>query len=137
MFGFDDLISALGSIGGTVGDVAGSAASGLGDFGSNLWSGILNNPMQALGVGASGFNAFAPYMFGGGQDQNAFQGAGLQAQMQQPQGPTPQQIKRQLSNAQAQGLYGASPDFLATMSGVTPDELNQMLGYGGQRGPSQ
>ena len=136
-YGIDDFLSALSSIGGSIGDVAGSAASGLGDLGSNLWSGILNNPAQSLGAGLSGFNAFAPYLFGGQQDQSGFQGAGLQAQMQQPTGPSPQQVRRQLGNAQAQGLYGASPDFLAQMSGVTPSELDQMLGYNMQRGPTQ
>jgi hypothetical protein len=56
------------------------------------------------------------------------------SQMQQPGGPTSQQMaRRRLGEAQSQGMSGASPDFLATMAGVTPDELSQMLGWGGQR----
>ena len=115
--------------------VGGQAAQGAANLGGNLWQGIQSNPWGAIGAGIQGAGSLAP-MFMGGQPDQSFAGAGLQAQMQQPQGPSQQQIKSRLATAQAQGLSGASPDFLAQLNGVTPDELNQMLGLG-QRGGVQ
>lgn len=125
----------LSDIWGGASQAVGQAAGGLGDLGSSAWSGLQQNPWGALGAGLQGAGALAPMFMGqGGQQGQGGMDVGAWSQMQQPGGPTPQQLRRNVGDAQARGLSGASPDFMASMAGVTPEELNQMLGYrsGGQ-----
>lgn len=133
---FDWLTDIVSGIGGNLSDLwggvsgaAGQFAGGLGDLGGSMWSGIQQNPWQALGVGLQGAGTFAPMLLGQGGQQPQGMDVGAWSQMQQPGGPTPQQLRRDIGNVQSRGLSGASPDFMASMAGVTPEELNQMLGY--------
>lgn len=145
MFGIDDILGSIGDFAGGVSDlfnpatsslyngaanVASQAGSGIADFGSNLWGGISQNPWGALGGTLGAANQFGQLYMGMQNPQNTggFD-SGAQIQMQQPGGPTPQQLRRNIGDAQARGLAGASPDFMASMAGVTPQELDQMLGY--------
>lgn len=135
---WDALQQAIGGAGSSLSDLWGSASQtagqiggGIADFGGNLWNSAMQNPWQALGVGVQGASQFAPYLMNqsGAQGGNMGMDVGAWAQMQQPGGPTPQQLRRNIGDVQARGLSGASPDFMAAMSGVTPQELDQMLGY--------
>lgn len=92
--------------------------------GYQLDFGQLNYPSEYMGSLAGAFPGL--------QGMENFQGMtpGLAGQMQQPGGATGSQVRRRLADTQAQGLSGASPDFLASMAGVTPEELERMMGMG-------
>ena len=101
---------------------------GAGEFGGQALDSVANNPFGALGAGIQGAGALGG-MF---NDAPQMPEMGQFSQMQQPGGPTNQQMARQrLGKSQEQGMSGASPDFLATLAGVTPAELSQMMGWGG------
>lgn len=136
---WEALMEALSGLGSSIGEGAGSLwdsaagaagqfGQGAANFGGNLWQGAMQNPWGALSsVGQLGAQGAQMFM---GQDQG--QGgmdAGAMSQMQQPGGPTPQQMRRNIGDQQSKGLSGASPDFMAAQAGVTPEELNQLLGY--------
>lgn len=108
---FDAIISAISG-----------GASKVGDF-------LTSNAGNLLQAGGAGLQAAPMLMqaFGGAGGQQ-LPDVGLNTQIQQPGGPTPQMMRARLADAQAAGLSGASPDFLANMSGYTPDELNQIMG---------
>lgn len=120
-------------------NVAGQVGGGIADLGSSLWGSIAQNPYAAINAGLGVGNTLGGLLMGGQQQpqQMGYQNPqmyggfdqGAQTQMQQPGGPTPQQLRRNIGDAQARGLSGASPDFMASMAGVTPQELDQMLGY--------
>lgn len=128
--------SGLGDMFGGLWDTASGAAGQFGqgamNFGGNLWQGAMQNPWGALGLGMQGANMAMPYIMGHG-DQGGMD-TGAMTQMQQPGGPSPQQMRRNIGDIQSRGLSGASPDFMASMNGMTPAELDQMLGIrsGGQ-----
>ena len=125
------IIEGIGQSG--VGQAAASAAAQV------PWTDVLGLGIQGLGaadkMGAFGegglFGADQMPMFGNGQ-MSMFGGGqmpGIQAQT--AAGANPAGVRRTLSDAQSQGLSGASPDFLATLAGVTPEELTQLLGLQG------
>lgn len=131
---WEDLVG--GIIGGGGGEVAGGAASGgLGDwlgglFGGLDWGSAIGGGLSLAGTGLQAYNTISPMLQDApGQAQWNPQMAGMQGQMGAGQ-VSPEMMRRRLSDAQAQGMSGASPDFLATMAGVSPDELQKMLGYG-------
>lgn len=154
--GIGDIIGGIGDwIGGLFGSgggqAVGTAASGIGDaaaqygsqlggtaldFASGLGQGIINNPIGALGLGMTGFNTFAPMFMGGGGGGNQQQQLmGMPANFQyQAQGSDPSQMagmKRQMmGDLQSRGLESASPEFLANQMGLTPDELEKLMGRG-------
>ena len=108
-----------------------SIGGGASDLGSKLWEGVSSNPWGALGTGVQAAGSLSPLLMGMGQGQQ--QGGfgadpGALSQLQQPGAPSPQALRRNLADAQSQGLSGASPDFMASMAGVTPKELQQLLG---------
>lgn len=113
-------------------DSASGAASqfgqGAANFGGNLWQGVQGNPWGALGTGMQGAGMMMPYFMGQGN-----QGQGDMSAMQQMQpsggGMTQAQVKRNIGDQAGRGMSGASPDFTANMAGMTPQELEQMLGY--------
>lgn len=123
--GLGDMFSGLWD---SASGAAGQFGQGAANFGSNLWQGAMQNPWGALGLGVQGAGMAMPYIMGGQQGQGGMD-QGAMSQMQQPGGPTPQQMRRNLGDQQSKGLSGASPDFMASMAGVTPQELNQLLGY--------
>jgi len=115
---------------------AGSAAGAAGDLGSEAWQGLGGGWGAALGAGLQGGDTLMRMLMQGQGGQGGFD-TGLQSQMAQPAGPSPEMVRRRLADSQAAGMSGASPDFLATLSGVTPDELTKLMGYsyggGGQQ----
>lgn len=125
-----ELVSSLGE--GAM-SLLGSAGEGLAGLGGNLVSSAAQNPWGAIGGLAQAGGSIAPYVMGGsGMGDGGGMGGmggGVGAQVQQPGGPTPEQLRRTIADKQGQGLSGASPDFLASMAGVTPQELDQLLGY--------
>lgn len=106
------------------GEAAAGAAGAAGSLSDVPWGQILG---QGLGLAGQGLGIAGQMgAFGGGQETPNFPMPGMQAQ--QSAGVSPQMMRRRMADAQSQGLSGASPDFLATLAGVTPEELNQMMG---------
>lgn len=99
---------------------------------SNIpWSSILGYTGSGLGLGMQGLgiaNQLGAFRPDQPQMPNWQQMPGMQSQ--QGQGVDQSMIRRRLSDAQSQGLSGASPDFMAQLAGVTPNELTQMMGMG-------
>jgi hypothetical protein len=121
-----DLVS---SIGGGASDLFAGLGEGASKLGSSAWQGISNNPWGAVGGALQGAGSLSPLLMGQGQQQGGLgMDAGALSQLQQPGAPTPQSLRRNIADAQSQGLSGASPDFMASMAGVTPKELQQLLG---------
>lgn len=117
------------------GEAGGDWFGGIGDLLTSLLGSagdaIGQNPTGALGAGVQGAGMLAPLFMQ--QNQAQMPELGQQSQIQQG-GATNQQVaRRRLGDAQNQGMSGASPDFLATMAGVTPEELSQMMGWGGMQ----
>lgn len=105
---------------------AGSLATGIGS-----WAG--QNAGSLLGLGLQGLQLAPGLMGAGGQDAPI----GMQAQFANL-APDDQAMRRKVLSTQqgmqGQGMSGASPDFLAAMAGVTPEELKRLMGqgFGGQ-----
>lgn len=117
-----NLIGGAGEAASNVGSAAGSAASaGLDWLGQQNLSGLFG-----AGVGAAG--ALAPMLMGSGQPASSAFPPGLLA----PQAGSPQAAqvaaRGQMAQLQNQGLSGASPDFLANQLGLTPEELEKLMG---------
>ena len=127
----------------------GAAAPAVDAFGGGVDPGGLAG---AAGTASSFYPATATAAGGGSDLWHAgalgLQGAGLGAQLAQgsPQqqmpmsmlgtsamqpGVDPGAVRSRLAQSQAQGLSGASPDFLSNQLGLTPEELQQILGGGG------
>lgn len=135
---WEALMEALSGLGSSIGEGAGSLwdsaagaagqfGQGAANFGGQMWQGAMQNPWGALGtLGQLGGQGAQMFM---GQGEQGGMDTGAMAQMQQPGGPTPQQMRRNIGDAQSRGLSGASPDFMSNLAGVTPAELNQLLGY--------
>lgn len=118
---FGDIIDAIVSF-------VGSLGSGAASLGSSVGSAIENNPFGALSLGLQGASAASPFFLGSPGGGQQIPDVGLNTQLQQPGGANPTQVKARLADTQASGLSGASPDFLASMAGMTPRELEQMMG---------
>lgn len=127
----DALSGAAGSAGEAVGGAAGAAGGAGLDWLKSLGGAAGNNPMAALGLLGQGFGMAAPYLMGGGQQPG--QQPTTEMAPQAPQAGGPQAARARLAQMQGQGLSGASPDFLATQLGITPDELDRLMGRGGAR----
>ena len=135
MFDFlEPIVELASNLFGGVGEAAGSAAQTAASFYpaealSGIGSAIAQNPLQSLGLGAQVFSTAAPFFMGGGATQIP---SNLESQLQ---GVAPSQaagVRRQtVGDLQSRGLEGASPDFLANQTGLTPEELDQMMGRRG------
>ena len=130
---FDAIADIVGGAGNWLSDIVGGVGGAASDLGGAAWQGLSSNPWGVLGTGLQTGDTLMRMMMmngqGGGGDQGGMSMQGLQSQMGQPAGPTPEMMRRRLADSQAAGMSGASPDFLATLAGVTPDELTKLMGY--------
>ena|SRR2546421_10461483 len=135
MFDFlDPIIEFASNLFGSVGDAASSAGQTAASFYpsdaiSSAGSFVGSHPLETLSLAGQGLGLAGQFMGGGGQPQMP---ANLEGQLQ---GAAPAQVagvrRQTLGDLQSQGLSGASPDFLASQMGLTPEELDQMMRRGG------
>lgn len=126
----------LSSLLGGAGEAIGQGASAVGAAASAVpWNDVIGLGIQGLGA-ANSMGAFGPGGLFGNDPSNLmgspYLGMGGQMPGMQAQaagGANPAGIRRALADTQSQGLSGASPEFLASMAGVTPEELEKLLGY--------
>lgn len=146
--GFNDLINALGKLFGSGADAAGSAAQGIGNGLGTAAQGVgqaFNYPMSMMGdVGGWLGNNWQPITaygnLGAGIGGNIMNYLSQQQMSQMPPNimqqatpsrPAPSMVKQRLADAQASGLAGASPDFLARQAGLdSAQDLNLYRGGG-------
>lgn len=127
------LVDALSGAAGSAGEAAGAVGGAGLDWLGKLGGAAGNNPMAALGLLGQGFGVAAPMLFGGGGQQPAADMSTAMMAPQAPQAGGPQAARSRLAQMQGQGLSGASPDFLATQMGITPDELDRLMGRAGAK----
>jgi hypothetical protein len=95
---------------------------------------IGENPGAAVGAAGTAANVIGQMTQGQPPNlQNQQMPSNLSSQLA---GADPSQVagvrRNSIGDMQSRGLAGASPDFLANETGLTPEELDQMLRRGGQ-----